>query len=230
MKQKNRYFRHSKISEAKFRRLVKCFALDLSATATAELLKMSVRSVNTIFIRIRVRMTEQCEMEGPFKGIVELDESYFGPKRVKGKRGRGASEKTIVFGILKRNDRVYTEIVPDASKATLQAVIRGHVELDSVINTDSWKSYDGLVDVGYSKHFRVRHRDNEFASGTNHINGIESFWSYAKQRLAKLRGIRKEHFYYHLKECEFRFNHRHEDLYQVLLKLLREHPLELSAS
>ena len=60
------------------------------------------------------------------------DESYFGPKRIRGKRGRGAGSKTIVFGLFKRNGWVYTEIVPDVRKRTLQAVIRGKVELDSV--------------------------------------------------------------------------------------------------
>ncbi|WP_171493232.1 transposase, partial [Acinetobacter junii] len=81
------------------------------------------------------------------------------------KRGRGASGKTIVFGLLKRDGNVYTEIVPDCSKATLQGIIRGQIELDSVINTDGWRGYDGLVDIGFDKHLRVNHGDNEFACG-----------------------------------------------------------------
>ena len=79
--------------------------------------------------------------------------------------------------------------------------------------------------MGYQKHTRVHHGRNEFARGKSHINGIESFWSYAKRRLAQFNGISKATFYLHLKECEFRFNHRHADLYQSLLKLLRSHPL-----
>lgn len=114
---------------------------------------------------------------------MELDESYFGAKRIRGKRGRGAGGKTIVFGVLKRGDKVYTEIVPDASKATLQKVIRGHISIESVINTDGWRGYHGLIDMGFAKHFRVYHGQNEFAHGAQHINGIESFWSYAKHRL-----------------------------------------------
>ena len=71
-------------------------------------------------------------------------------------------------------DKVYTEIVPDASKATLQKVIRGRVGIGSVINTDGWRGYQGLVDMGFAKHFRVHYGDNEFVRGTRHINGIES--------------------------------------------------------
>jgi transposase len=120
----SRYFRYSKIREARFRRLVRLFALDLTATQVAALTGISVRSVNAIFLRMRRRMAEQCERNSPFAGVLEADESYFGPRRIRGKRGCGASGKTIVFGLLKRGNEVYTEIVPNASKATLQAVIR----------------------------------------------------------------------------------------------------------
>ncbi|STZ51950.1 putative insertion element transposase [Neisseria dentiae] len=94
-----------------------------------------------------------------------------------------------------------------------------------VINTDGWRGYHGLVDMGYEKHFRVHHGADEFARGVQHINGIESFWGYAKNRLVKFNGVPKQTFYLHLKETEFRFNHRHDDLYKVLLKILRNRPL-----
>jgi transposase-like protein len=221
----NKYYHRSKISEAQFRHLVRCFALDLTATETAALTGISVRSVNTIYLRIRERLAEACESQSPFSGQVEVDESYFGPTRVRGKRGRGAGGKTIVFGILKRAGQVFTEVVPNCSKAALLPLIRGHVKRRSTIHSDGWKAYDGLVDMGFQKHRRVNHGQNEFARGKSHINGIESFWSYAKRRLAQFNGIPKATFYLHLKECEYRFNHRHEDLYQSLLKLLRSHPL-----
>jgi transposase-like protein len=70
-----------------------------------------------------------------------------------------------------------------------------------------------LVDVGYAKHYRVRHGQNEFANDQSHINGIESFWSYAKRRLQKFNGVPAATFNLHLKECEWRFNHRHGNLY-----------------
>lgn len=222
---KNRYYCRSRISEAKFRQLVRCFALDFTATSTAELIGISVRSVNNIYLKIRLRMAEDCEIASPLKGAVEVDESYFGARRVRGKRGRGAYGKTIVFGLLKRQGKVYTEIVPDCSKATLQGIIRGHVEPATIIHSDGWRGYDGLVDIGFDKHFRVNHGENEFANGERHINGIESFWSYAKRRLAKFNGVPKHTFYLHLKETEYRFNHRRVNLYLELLKLLRLNPL-----
>ena len=225
MIQKNRYFSRSKISEAKFREILRYFAMDLTATDCSELSGISVRSVNTIYLRIRRRLAEHCEQVSPLGGELEADESYFGPRRIRGLRGRGAGSKTVVFGLLKRGSSVYTEIVPNASKAILQAIIRGKADVASVIHTDRWRGYDGLVDVGFDKHLRVNHGKNEFARGNAHVNGIESFWSYAKRRLVKFNGVPRHTFYLHLKETEYRFNNRHGSVYKALLSLLNKHPL-----
>lgn len=225
MTMKNKYANRSKISEAKFRELVRLFSLNLDATQIAELSGLNRNTINRFLKAIGIRMAEYCEKESPFYGEVEVDESFFGARRVKGKRGRGAYGKTIVFGLFKRNGKVYTEIVPDCSKATLQGVIRGKVEPESIIYSDGWRGYNGLVDVGYGKHLRVDHSSNEFVRGKAHINGIEGFWGYAKSRLTKFRGMSPATFYLHLKECEFRFNFRGQNLYKVMLKIIRKNPL-----
>ncbi len=129
MKAKNRYYSRSRITEAKFRQIIRFFAMDFTASDTAKLTSISVRSINTIYIKLRKKIAIQCEEISPFNGVVELDESYFGAHRVRGKRGRGASGKTIVFGLLKRDGNVYTEIVPDCSKTTLQGIIRDILSL-----------------------------------------------------------------------------------------------------
>lgn len=225
MQPANRYYNRAKISEAKFRYVLRLFALDLTASDTARLTGLSVRAVNALYLRLRRRLLTWCPVPAELDGAVELDESYFGPRRVRGKRGRGASGKTIVFGLFKRGGQVYTEIVPDCSKKTLQGVIRGKIDVSAMVNTDGWRGYDGLVDVGFDRHFRVRHGQDEFVLGASHINGIESFWSFAKARLQQFKGVPKHTFLLHLKESEFRFNHRSEDLYKLLLKLLRQRPL-----
>jgi transposase-like protein len=226
MERPNPFYRRSRISAKKFRQLLRLFALDLTATDAAQLTGLTSKTVTTIFLKIRGRIAEECERESPLSsGEVEVDESYFGARRVRGKRGRGAGGKTIVFGLLKREGRVYTEIVPDCKKVTLQAIIRGRAAPEAVINSDGWRGYDGLVDVGYAKPFRVNHGQSEFVRGTHHVNGIESFWSYAKHRLQQFHGIAPEKFYWHLKECEYRFNLRKNNVYAELLKLLRKYPL-----
>lgn len=72
--------------------------------------------------------------------------------------------KPLCLACLNATGKVYTEIVPDCSRATLQGIIRGRVEPDTVIHSDGWRGYDGLVDIGFDKHFRVHHGENEFAN------------------------------------------------------------------
>jgi transposase len=222
---KNKYKFRSRISEWQFRQLAKLFSADLTATQIAYLTGLNRNTVNRYLRGIRKRVAAYCEEQSPFCGTVEVDESLFGARRVKGKRGRGAYGKTTVFGIYERNGHVYTEVVPDCSKATLQAIIRGKVALETVINSDGWKGYNGLVDIGYG-HFRVDHSKDEFAKGSTHVNGIEGFWGIAKVRLAKFRGMHPNTFYLHLKETEFRYNHRNDNLYRIVLSLLRKNPLK----
>jgi len=109
---------------------------------------------------------------------LELDETYFGGKR-KGKRGRGAYNKAIVFGILERNGKVYTRVIPNVTAKTLMSEMRRKARKGSVFYTDCFKSYKSLKQ--YGKHLKVN-KQYTFAAGRTHINGIEGFWSYAKER------------------------------------------------
>jgi hypothetical protein len=121
----SKQFVRARISRAKFRQLLKLFALDLTATQITALTSLNRNTVNRYLTLIRQAIAEHCQRESPFSGEVELDDSYFGARRVRGKRGRGARGKTIVFGIYKRNGRVYTQIIPNCRKSSIQAIIRG---------------------------------------------------------------------------------------------------------
>ena len=158
-----------------------------------------------------------------FVGEVEIDESYFGPRRIKVGQLKEVEVlyKQPVFGIYERNGRVYTEIIPDYKRKTLRAIITGRIDLESTIYSDSWSGYSGLVDVGYDKHFRINHKKDEFSNRKGiHINGIEAFWSYTKRRLTKFNGVKKN-FHLHLKECEWRWNKSPKRLESELLRLLK---------
>ena len=225
---RNKYLYRSRISEQKFRQIIRLFALDLTANQMSKLTAISRNSITKLLKAVRVRIAEYCEVQAPFSGEVEVDESFFGARRVKGKRGRGAFGKTIVFGICMRNGKVYTKIVPNCSRAALQAIIRGKVDKDSIVYSDKWRAYNGLVDLGYRKHYRLDHGRDEFVAGQAHINGIEGFWGLAKTRVVKFKGMHPSTFYLHLKECEFRYNHRTDNIYNLLSGIIRNNPLKLS--
>ena len=231
---KNKYFIRSRISEAKFREIIKLFAGDLTACQIALFSGVSRMCVNRILKQVRIRIVEFCERESIFEeGEVEMDESYFGARRIRGRRGRGSYGKTIVFGLKQREGRVYTQVIKNCSKNSIIPLINQRISKSAIVYTDGFKTYDSLVNMGYKKHYRVHHGKNEFAKKEkknirNHINGIENFWGLAKVRLSKFRGMNKDTFYLHLKECEFRFNHRQDDLYILLLKIVRNNPLKSS--
>lgn len=202
--------------------------MDINASKTAPLVGMNRNTINHWYnvFRRAIYAHQMQEFEKIF-GEAEVDESYFGARRKRGykgklKRGRGTL-KQPVFGLFKRNGRVYTEIVPNCKKVTLQAIIKGRIDPSTVIYSDKWRGYDGLVDVGYDKHFRVSHGDNEFSKGYGiHINGIENFWSFTKRRLAKFNGVKKN-FDLHLKDSEWRYGRELATLETELWKILKKH-------
>ena len=218
----------AKISNYQLKKIIQYFVVDVSADQASKLLEFNRNTINRYYMIFRIAITlhQQAEFR-KFVGLIELDESYFGARRMRGfhgklKRGRGTL-KQPVFGIFERSGRVYTEIIPDCKKKTLQQVILGKVDIRSVIYSDGWRGYNGLVDVGYDKHFRVNHGANEFARNkTVHINGIESFWSFTKRRLVKFNGV-KEYFYMHLKECEWRWKREDVDLEKELMKIINKY-------
>lgn len=160
---------------------------------------MNRNRINAYYNEIREKILQYSLKEQEKKlGEFELDESYFGACRVRGKRGRGAAGKTPVFRLLKRNGKVFVTIVPNCSKEELMPIIQGKI-LEGVDH--GWKAYDGLILNGHD-HYRVFHHENEFARGKSHVNGIECYWSYAKRRFAKFNGLTDAKFILHLKESE----------------------------
>jgi len=217
----------NKLSDYQVKKIISFFCEDVDATKTSKLIGLNRKTINRYFNIFRETiLLYGSQKESLDVGEYEVDESYFGAKRVRGKRGRGAAGKTPVFGLLKRGDKVYVEIVPNCSKESLLPIIQGRVLEGSTIHSDGWKGYDGLILNGYD-HYRVFHSHDEFVRGKSHVNGIEGFWSFAKRRLAKFNGLTDEKFLLHLKESEFRFNHRHLPLNQLVFNLYKVYFLKM---
>lgn len=197
--------RHSKLSDGQTKKLLTFFVAGIPARTASELVGINRNSASKFYGFIRLPIAEQLARQTPkLDGEIEVDESYFGGHR-KGKRGRGAAGKIPVFGLLKRNGYVYTQIVPDAKEGTLMPIIRNKIRPDSIIYSDCFRSYD-VLDVSEFHHFRINH-SRQFADRNNHINGIENFWNQAKRRLRVYNGIPRKEFHLFLKECEFCFNY-----------------------
>ena len=208
---KNRVIKRVKISKRKFNLIIRCFAGDITASSCTGIVRVNPNTADHYYNHFRTLILKEQEQERKkflSEEETEIDEAYFGPTRVRGRRGRGAAQKIAVVGLLERAGRVFTKPVDKCTKEELMPVILEKVVQGADIYTDGWKSYDALAVYGFN-HKKIKHGENEFSNGNgNHINGIESFWSFAKRRLAKFNGIHKTHFANYLKETEWRFNNR----------------------
>lgn len=207
------YARKSRLTPRQQSKLIEHFVAGTTARAASEIIGVNVKTSTAFYMRLRHLIAGKLPSY-ELSGEVEADESYFGGTR-KGKRGRGASGKVAVFGLLKRGGKVYTAIIPNAKTETLLPIIEEKVRPDSIVYTDTFRSYNAL-DISDFHHMRINHSEL-FANKHNHINGIENFWNQAKRHMRKFNGIKQENFYWFLKECEWRFNGgNHNDLLKQL--------------
>jgi transposase len=220
-------FSDIKISGSRWLILIKLFELSISARKASVEMNMSYKTTLKAVHLLRKTIAEELsKYDEILKGEIELDESYFGGKR-KGKRGRGAAGKTIVFGILERGGKVSVKIVKNVTAETLMKETVKKVRRGSIVYTDKWKGYDSLMFSGY-KHLNIDHR-YKFKEGKVFINGVEGFWSFSKERLIKYHGISRHKFILYLKEMEWRYNNRNEDLFEMLIYyMLGRNELKLS--
>ena len=198
------------------------FHQQIPANRLAMALGFNYRTVERVYRKLREIIYHVCEREGArLSGEIEIDDAYFGGRR-KGNRGRGAAAKSVVLGLLERDGRVYTKVVYSLKARSLMQIIQKRSRKGSVYFTDSFKSYSSLKKFG--KHLTINHL-KVFASKStrekyrSHINGIEGFWSFAKHGLYQYRGVSRTNFPLYLKEMEYRFNHRKENLLKNLINL-----------
>ena len=208
--------RKSRLSKKGIEKLMEHFVAGTTARTAAELVGVNRNTATKYYRKWREIIAANIEDISVFDGEIEADESYFGGRR-KGKRGRGAAGKVPVFGLLKRKGKVYTTVINDAKSSTLMPIIKKKIVPDSIVYTDTFRSYNAL-DVSNFHHERINH-STLFADKHNHINGIENFWNQAKRHLRKFNGIPKSNFYFFIKECEWRFNFGSP---KKLLKLLNQ--------
>lgn len=207
--------------------LVKLFELELTASQAAVQTGVSYPTALKAFTVLRRAILASEGTESPefalLRREVEADESYFGPRRPKRSRptayhgGRRTPHKTPVFGILERHGRVQVTVVPNCAAETLLRETLKVVKRGTLVYTDKWAGYDTLAFCGY-RHLKVDHA-RRFARGKVHINGLEGFWAYAKGKFIKHHGVSPVKFPLYLYEWQYRYNHRRENLFDLLLHL-----------
>jgi transposase len=208
----------SQLPAALKHRLVEMFALGVPVYRQRFRTDTSSAARERFYRVLRACCAHAEELREPFAGVIECDESLFGGSR-KGKRGWGAAGKVVVFGIVQRDGQVKAFPIPARKAEEVVNLVCAHTTPGSLYYTDDWQAYASLRVQG--DHIVVR-KEKGRPKGRDHINGVEGFWSYAKNWLYPYRGVPRKYFHLYLGEICYRFNHRKEDMKPLLLKLMRQ--------
>ena len=173
------------------------------------------------------RIREMLKIETPVfeGGMVEVDEVFIGGRESnrhqtykarkyrrsqgKGFAGRSKhSDKVVVLGLKHRDGLVFTQIIPNASRAAMFPVIKKQVATSALIVSDDWRSYRSLPKHGY-EHEYVNHSANQYVNGEFHTNGIEGYWSQLKRGIYGVyHHCSRQHLHRYCDEFSFRYNTR----------------------
>jgi transposase-like protein len=189
----------------------------MSAKQLQRELGVTYKTAWRIFTQIRNLMSEGVN---PLTGQVEIDETYIGGKSA-GKRGRGASGKSIVMGMVERNGNAITKVIPDVKAKTLLPMIEQRVakENKTIVFTDELPSYNKVEKLGYA-HEIVQHAAKQYVCGNAHVNTVEALWSTIKRGIDGVNHhVSPLYLQTYLDSYIYRYNHR-KDEQSMFLSLL----------
>lgn len=194
--------------------LIKLFELEISARKASQQLGISYPTVLKAFHLLRETITAHASDGELFlNGEVEVNQTFF-----ESRYGNPPQDKVSVFGILERKGQVKVETLKNMTPEAMLNLTVKTVRRGSIVYTDKFNGYDALMFCGY-KHIRTDH-GKRFSRKEVYINGLEGFWSYAKERMTRFHGVSKEKFPFYLKEMEFRYNHRRKPIFNTLVHYL----------
>ena len=210
---------YTRLTTTKLNRIFLCFSEDITAAATAKITGINRNTVNRYFGIIREKILKY----SIFEQTREISDnvrhiSYFKKAKIRRKKIRDFIAERPVLGLLKNGKKIFVSLVHDDSHESLFSIIKGdleklvsHQNKIEPFNTSLLKDCD---------QYRVFYDESEIKS--EHTAGIENFLTFAKKRLAKFNGFSSGSFLLHLKECEFRYNHRDEDLCALIKKIFKK--------
>jgi len=191
----------------------------ISAKQLERELGVTYKTAWRMFTLIRTRLNEGGSAFGSNGGNVEVDETYVGGER-KGKRGRGAANKTAVVGAVERGGKVKAQVVENVQSATVIPFVENTVDSSATVHTDEYQIYDKLGKYGYD-HQRIRHSDGVFVVGNVHTNSVEGFWAQVKNAVNGVHhGVAPEYLQHYVNEYAFRYSHRNDvmPMFQTILE------------
>ncbi len=213
---KNRFYKHSKLDEQRFKKILELFSQDITAVECAKETGVNVRSVNSIYLKLRDRIAQWCESNA--SGTPGLHASRDISDTSDGTVSAyldSASDGVIGIYLYLMDDQVYCALMNGKGLGEPLALEDGQ-----------WREYPVGIDVRRDMRLKIKNATFQNAHKVGDVERIESFGHFLRLRLTKFKGLRREKFYFHLKESEYRYNHRDQDLNLLLLGMLGETPIE----
>lgn len=207
-----RWIKGSKLSNKQIGRLVDYFALEVPALKAASILDINRHSAERVYNVIRMTLAAECERESPLSSLT-----------APGAAAPPANDAVVpVFGIIMRCGRAYTTQLASITAETMKRLVRYHTIPPPGDEPVDFGHFDALA-IGGTKHFLIR-RGGEGATsgGKRRPASADNFWSYVKTKLNRYYGVSGPHFNIYLKEMEFRYNHRKEDLRELIRDILKK--------
>lgn len=215
---KNKYYKHSKLDEQCFRAILQLFAMDLTAVQCARLTGVNVRSVNSIFLKLRERIADWCEIQASLTSGLDVVPPAEVPVPSSGHSYlESTSDGVMGVRLYLNGDQVYCSLLQQSANASSLSPLDGK---------PIWREYQMGVDLRRDMRLKLKSTTHQRAHIAGDTDRIDAFGRYLRLRLGKFKGLRREKFYFHLKESEFRYNHRRFELYALLLGMLGEAPIE----
>ena len=214
---KNKLLKGAHLSERKCREIIHLFCEDLTATEIANVTGVSRVTINAYMKMIRIRLALFCDDAFPLH--------FLPSNHLLLKHNPTELPVTAYYGFANWNGLVFSTGLANMDREALQSWqkqeknegLYNMLDLDAVADFTNWCL------------FRKEGLPNRIARPAP--DDISGFWALTRSRLMKFRGLNRNTLYLNIKECEYRFNYRNEDLQYKLLQMIHTEPLqELQAS
>jgi transposase-like protein len=172
----------------------------------------SYRSALFLCARIRFALKD-ISTSAKLGGEVEADETYVGGK-ARGK-GRGYTKnKTVVVSLVQRGGDVRSHVAERVNGASIERLLRKHIEEDAHLNTDESALYKA-AGKRFASHERVNHSQEEYGyynyrtGRTVTTNTVEGFFGNSKRSLdGTHHNVSPQHLHLYVAELDFKYNTR----------------------
>lgn len=216
-----RWIGNGALSPEQWTGLARLFAQEASVLAMSKTLSISYNTAYKAATALRFSLAAQSMDAGTLFGPEHLGRFLKGRRLTVPVRDEAGTSRSV-FGILEKQGWVFIDLLPrlkpeDVFHFSLQFHL-GLARLGSMVYSDRYRQYDGLIlcaDESLPLYSIRKNREPVFLDRSGH-----GFWDFARNRIKVYKGVSPGRFPLYLKELEYRYNHRGEDLVPLLLDCL----------